>query len=451
VIQIPQSTARVVMLKVFEEGTTTAATGETVAVVISKAGAAFGNPNAGATNATEVSNGWYKVTLDTTDTGTLGDLVVRGTAAGCDDAERIFGVVKATTGGLTALPDALPDAAGGLPVSDAGGLDLDALRADVAAVLVDTAEVGAAGAGLTAVPWNAAWDAEVQSECADALADAGLAPLLAGTALGGAAGTITLDSGSVDGYTGQVVRLTGGTGAGQARLVTAYEPMTGVASVSPNWTIAPDATSTFAVLPVGPAGVELWRRVVPAAVASSGYVRVDLRQIDGDATAAGLSDLAGDYTNGALNATVNGDVVGKVLGEAGPGGTITGVGAWAAGAAGAAVSTLTAAQVNTEVDAALADYDPPTHAELTAAAGAVTLAVGGIPTAAENAAAWGTSVVGDGRTRDYFLQGGTNLVTFAADGLSWTLYATDDATPLQAGTATRLAASVGGLRGVDPT
>jgi hypothetical protein len=75
----------------------------------------------------------------------------------------------------------------------------------------------------------------------------------------------------------------------------------------------------------------------------------------------------------------------------------------------------------------------------------------GLPTAAENAAAWGASVVGSGRTRDYYLQGGTNLIAFAADGLSWTLYATDDATPLQAGTATRLAASVGGLRGVDPT
>ena len=31
-------------------------------------------------------------------------------------------------------------------------------------------QIGAAGAGLTAVPWNAAWDAEVQSECADAIA-----------------------------------------------------------------------------------------------------------------------------------------------------------------------------------------------------------------------------------------------------------------------------------------
>lgn len=31
------------------------------------------------------------------------------------------------------------------------------------------ARIGANGAGLTALPWNAAWDAEVQSECADAL------------------------------------------------------------------------------------------------------------------------------------------------------------------------------------------------------------------------------------------------------------------------------------------
>lgn len=30
-------------------------------------------------------------------------------------------------------------------------------------------DIGTAGAGLTAIPWNAAWDAEVQSECDDAL------------------------------------------------------------------------------------------------------------------------------------------------------------------------------------------------------------------------------------------------------------------------------------------
>jgi hypothetical protein len=58
-------------------------------------------------------------------------------------------------------------------------LDGAALETTALAILTDTAEIGAAGAGLTeaggtgdqltAVPWNAAWDAEVQSECADAI------------------------------------------------------------------------------------------------------------------------------------------------------------------------------------------------------------------------------------------------------------------------------------------
>ncbi len=169
-------------------------------------------------------------------------------------------------GGLTALPNAAADAAGGLPISDAGGLDLDTLDTNVSNILkasaiivttitvIDTnsgtlaagptaydpfddhdaiiigtdaeeydvvhitsysaatrlvsyttpgftvatgdtviilpsqgcklqdtadaietdtqdlqTQIGAAGAGLTAVPWNSSWDAEVQSEVADAL------------------------------------------------------------------------------------------------------------------------------------------------------------------------------------------------------------------------------------------------------------------------------------------
>jgi hypothetical protein len=43
------------------------------------------------------------------------------------------------------------------------------LAADIAAIEAQTDDIGVAGAGLTAVPWNPAWDAEVQSEAADAL------------------------------------------------------------------------------------------------------------------------------------------------------------------------------------------------------------------------------------------------------------------------------------------
>ena len=49
------------------------------------------------------------------------------------------------------------------------------LAADIAAIEAQTDDIGAAGAGLTAVPWNAAWDAEVQSEVADALVAYGAA------------------------------------------------------------------------------------------------------------------------------------------------------------------------------------------------------------------------------------------------------------------------------------
>jgi len=62
-----------------------------------------------------------------------------------------FRILAATRGMAgTALPDAAANAAGGLPISTAGGLNLDAqIGADIDAILVDTAEIGVAGAGLT--------------------------------------------------------------------------------------------------------------------------------------------------------------------------------------------------------------------------------------------------------------------------------------------------------------
>lgn len=131
-VEAHQSVARRVMLKAFlSSDHVSPATGKTIAVVISKNGGAFGNPSAGATNATEVSVGWYYVDLSTTDFGTLGDLVVRGTEGTIDAVERGFAVVAATNRGMTALPAAAADAAGGLVISDAGGLDIDAVGAAV--------------------------------------------------------------------------------------------------------------------------------------------------------------------------------------------------------------------------------------------------------------------------------------------------------------------------------
>lgn len=102
--RLAQSTAYTVVFPVFlSSDHVTAATGKTVAITLSKAGGGFGNPNAGASNATEISGGWYKFALDTTDTGSLGDLVILGTATLCDIAMDRAQVVSATSGGYTNL------------------------------------------------------------------------------------------------------------------------------------------------------------------------------------------------------------------------------------------------------------------------------------------------------------------------------------------------------------
>ncbi len=105
--RIPQSTAiRVQFYLTLTSDHVSPATGKTVAITISKNGAAFGNPSAGATNATEIASGWYYVDLSTTDTGTLGPLAVRGTAASSDDAGANFRVVNNVSAGFDgAVPE----------------------------------------------------------------------------------------------------------------------------------------------------------------------------------------------------------------------------------------------------------------------------------------------------------------------------------------------------------
>ncbi len=83
------------------------------------------------------------------------------------------------------------------------------------------------------------------------------AVLHTGTAQAGAAGSITLAAGAsaaADLYKGLRVRIYGGTGVGQSRMVTGYNGGTKVATVDWNWITIPDATSTYAVIDAdGPA------------------------------------------------------------------------------------------------------------------------------------------------------------------------------------------------------
>lgn len=78
-----------------------------------------------------------------------------------------------------------------------------------------------------------------------------------GTAQAGAASTITLAataSATNDLYKGAMVKITSGTGSGQARRITGYVGSTKVATVERAWATNPDATSVYGVMAdVGPA------------------------------------------------------------------------------------------------------------------------------------------------------------------------------------------------------
>jgi len=73
--------------------------------------------------------------------------------------------------GMTALPNAAADAAGGLPISDAGGLDLDAqIGTDIDSLITDMAKVPKSDG---TVSWNATALGAINSECDTALSDYG--------------------------------------------------------------------------------------------------------------------------------------------------------------------------------------------------------------------------------------------------------------------------------------
>ena len=71
-----------------------------------------------------------------------------------------------------------------------------------------------------------------------------------GTAQAGASTTITLKASSSstnDYYNGLYITITGGTGSGQIRIIEDYVGSTKVVTVDRNWTVTPDATSTYSI------------------------------------------------------------------------------------------------------------------------------------------------------------------------------------------------------------
>lgn len=127
-------------------------------------------------------------------------------------------------------------------------------------------------------------------------ADTGWQSLRSGVAQLGDSGSITLDataSAIADFYKGALVLLTGGTGAGQARFITAYNGTTKAAAVAPAWATSPDGSSTFAILPAGAVNLaQISGSDIPSP-AAPGLLKVDMQYLKG-------SDF-GVMNDGAVN------------------------------------------------------------------------------------------------------------------------------------------------------
>ena len=182
------------------------------------------------------------------------------------------------------------------------------IAADLAAIEAQTDDIGAAGAGLTALASAAnlaTLDGKVDT--VDNFLDTEIAALIAlsytrtGTAQAGGATTITLDAGAPvtdDLYNNQIIVITAGTGAGQARFIADYTGSSRIATVT-TWVTNPSSDSVFYILPFG---------AIPGATAPTA---TEIRQeLDANST--------------KLDATIS--------------------------------SRATPAQVNTEADTALTDY-----------------------------------------------------------------------------------------------
>lgn len=181
------------------------------------------------------------------------------------------------------------------------GLTINAYTGNTPQTGDSFARIGAAGAGLTAVPWNAAWDAEVQSEVDDGLKALFLDKLVtvSGTADSGSMTTM-VDAARTeadnDYWKGQRIVFTSGNIIGQSAIITDFVAATDTFTFAPALTQAV-GTQTYVILP----SVSVWEDVLAEHLtAGSTGNALNAAGSAGDPWATALPGLYGAGTAGRL-------------------------------------------------------------------------------------------------------------------------------------------------------
>lgn len=343
--RIPQSaTIRIPLYAVLASDHIAPATGKTIAITISKNGAAFGNPSGGATNATEIGSGWYYFDASTTDTGTLGPLIVHGAVATVDNVDIAYEVVNATTGGWTNLDAAVSSRMA--TYTQPTGFLAATFPASVASPTNITAGVITTVTNLTNAPTAGDLTATMKASVTAAVP------------------TVAAIRTEMDSNSTKLANL-------DATISSRTKPADTQAAVTLVTT-----TTNLTNLPAA-AALEATLTTMKGATFNGATDSLEAIRDRGDAawtTPAGFSthSAADVWAVGTRRLTDGTNIV------------------LAKGTGVTGFNDLSAAQVNTEADQALADYDGPTHAEMTAelasADDAVLVAIDALPTAVENRA-----------------------------------------------------------------
>ena len=149
------------------------------------------------------------------------DKVIHIDTYGNASAEHAMDFDDSVRAGLTALPNAAADAAGGLVISDAGGFDIDAIQQVAASGVVETSGSNSS--------------TQVQTDLAEA---------------------------TNDHYDVMTILFTSGAEAGQSRLITGYVGSTGVVSWNAALTGTPADDVTFDIVAAGTTADAVWDEIL---------------------------------------------------------------------------------------------------------------------------------------------------------------------------------------------
>lgn len=204
---------------------------------LKKNGGAWAQKSAAQT-LTHEENGWYEISLSTTDTDTLGILIVAVHESGALPVWREFNVVPAN------VYDSL--------------FSTDLLQVDVTqwlGVAPNALVSNRVDASTGAIANNVITDASI---AASAIAD--LRSVAIGTADSGTTTTVVdteRTESAVDHWKGCVIVFSSGL-VGQTRLITAFNPTTDTITFAPATTAAVTAGTSYEILPAARSDVHLW-------------------------------------------------------------------------------------------------------------------------------------------------------------------------------------------------